>query len=75
MLKRAYLSESIARYCVITFCSNPKLWNYFIDETAISSFWQRAVPERRKIWGDEMELIDVMSRYKPEKLQDHELNF
>jgi len=75
LLKKAYLSESIARYSIITFCINPKLWNYFINETAICSFWQKSIQEKRKIWGDVLKVPGVMSRYEPDKLKDHELNF
>jgi len=75
LLKRAYLSESIARYCIINFCTNPKLWNHFKDETSIGLFWKRPLQERRKIWGNEIKVSDIIQRYRPENLKDNELNF
>ena len=75
LLKKAYLSESIARYCIINFCTNLKLWNCFIDETSIELFWKKSFQERRKIWGNEIDINNIIQRYKPENLKDNELNF
>jgi len=74
LLKKAYLSESIARYCIINFCSNSKLWNHFVNETSISLFWKRPIQKRQEIWGGIIKVSDIIQKYKPENLKDHDLN-
>lgn len=50
-LKKAIAAEGIARYCLLRFLSDKKLWEHFQDDHKINQFWKLTNSERQKIWG------------------------
>jgi len=73
LFERAYEAGAIARYCIRTFLLNPGLWKHFEDDNALNLFWSLPDKDRRKLWGDPLDIQAITKQFDPSGIRDDEL--
>lgn len=61
----ALAAEAISRYCIERLITTRLLWNHFIDDNALASFWALTEAERRVAWGQALSLSTVRQSFDP----------
>jgi hypothetical protein len=70
LLQRCVEAETLARYLLATYFSNPQLWPHFRTKTDIDSFWALRDSEFRRKWPNKLKLDHVLRDFDYAALED-----
>jgi hypothetical protein len=73
LVKNEALTEYIARTSLARIITEPELWAYFANTSALRSFWALPAADRRTIWGDPINLMEAIAEFDPESIHDGNL--
>jgi hypothetical protein len=70
LLKKEAIIEHVARAALARIIGDRRLWPYFANTGALSSFWALTPAERRQIWGDPINPMDAFTDFDPNYIHD-----
>jgi hypothetical protein len=73
LVKKEALTEYVARTALARVIGNSNLWQHFANTPALGSFWALPAPDRRRIWGDPVNLMDAIADFDPKYIHDGHL--
>lgn len=73
LVKKEAMIEHIARTAIVRVLRNKTLWPHFANTSALATFWSMTGDQRRKIWGDPINIMDALADFDPKYIQDGHL--
>jgi hypothetical protein len=73
LFQKAFEAEVLARYCIARLLGNDALWSYFEDDSALENFWTLRQRDRQKLWGEKLQMKQVLSSFDTSLIRDENL--
>lgn len=73
LVQKVVETEALARYCIYKLFINKNIRPYFETDENLSGFWKLNENERRKIWGDTLNLKKITDKFNPDLISDDDL--
>lgn len=66
VLQLAHEAQAVARLCLRRIFADESLRNHFRDDQALGAFWEQSEADRRRHWGEPLNLASVRAEFDPE---------
>jgi hypothetical protein len=63
----------LARYCIQRLLDKPGLRTHFETDIAIKGFWAKSQEEKRKLWGDPLNISATDRMIKSDLISDEDI--
>lgn len=73
LLVRSVQAEALARYCIQRLLDKPGLRTHFETDIAIKGFWAKSQEEKRKLWGDPLNISATDRMIKSDLISDEDI--
>ena len=73
LVKKEAITEYVARTALARVIGNSSLWKHFANTPALGAFWALPAPDRRRIWGDPVDLLEAIADFDPKYIHDGHL--
>jgi hypothetical protein len=74
LIIRSVEAEALARWCIQRLLENRSLRTHFESDAAIKNFWRgMSEDERRRIWGDPMDIRAISKKIDIDQISDEEV--
>jgi hypothetical protein len=70
---RSVQAEALARYCIQRLLDKPTLRTHFETDTAIKGFWKMSQDEKRKLWGDPLNITATNKMIRSDQIRDEDI--
>jgi hypothetical protein len=73
LARKDAVAEYMAQSAISRILGNPDLRTHFANAPALASFWSLPTPERRRLWGSEINPLDAIRNFDETLVTDGEL--
>jgi hypothetical protein len=73
LVKNEAIVEHIARTALARIVGDDALWPHFANSSALATFWALAALDRKLIWGDPIDPLDVIANFDPKYIHNSSL--
>lgn len=73
LVRKEAIVEHIARTSLARIVGDDTLRSHFANTSTLAKFWALSADERKAIWGDQIDPLDAIADFDPEKIHDGQL--
>jgi hypothetical protein len=73
LLRKEAIAKHIARTALARVVGDSNLWPHFANTPALGTFWALPDADRRRIWGDPVNVLDALADFDPKHIPDGHL--